>query len=162
MTDRTAPTPEPDAKSTLRAQMRALRRSLTDVPERSEELWRHVVALPELALADTLLVFATLPGEPDTRPLLAWCAATGRLAAAPEANVDPSWPDVVIAPGLAFTAARERLGQGGGWYDRFLADARADCTVIGVCFIEQLVDALPTEPHDISMDVVVTDRGVLR
>ncbi len=86
----------------------------------------------------------------------------GASLPSPEANVDPSWPDVVIAPGLAFTAARERLGQGGGWYDRFLADARADRTVIGVCFIEQIVDALPTEPHDISMDIVVTDRGVLR
>ena len=162
MTDRTAPTPQADAKSTLRAQMRALRRSLPDAPERSEELWRHLIALPELALADTLLVFDTLPGEPDTRSLLVWCAATGRLAAAPEADVDPTWPDVVIVPGLAFTAAGDRLGQGGGWYDRFLSDARPDCVAIGVCFNEQIVDALPTEPHDVTMDVVVTDRGVLR
>jgi len=162
MTDRTAPTPQADAKSTLRAQMRALRRSLPDAPERSEELWRHLTALPELALADTLLVFDTLPGEPDTRSLLVWCAATGRLTAAPEADVDPTWPDVVIVPGLAFTAAGDRLGQGGGWYDRFLSDARPDCVAIGDCFNEQIVDALPTEPHDITMDVVVTDRGVLR
>ena len=162
MTDRTAPTPQADAKSTLRAQMRALRRSLPDAPERSEELWRHLTALPELALADTLLVFDTLPGEPDTRSLLVWCAATGRLAAAPEADVGTTWPDVVIVPGLAFTAAGDRLGQGGGWYDRFLSVARPDCVAIGVCFNEQIVDALPTEPHDVTMDVVVTDRGVLR
>jgi 5-formyltetrahydrofolate cyclo-ligase len=142
--------------------MRSLRRSLPDRSERSEELWRHLTALGELAVADTLLVFDSLPGEPDTRSLLVWCAATGRLAAAPEADVDPAWPDVVIVPGLAFTAAGDRLGQGGGWYDRFLAGARADCVAIGVCFTEQVVDSLPVEPHDVAMSLVVTDRGVLR
>ena len=162
MTDRTAPTPRADAKSALRAQMRALRRSLPDRSDRSEELWRHVTALPALAVADTLLVFDTLPGEPETRSLLVWCAATGRLAAAPESDVDPAWPDVVIVPGLAFTVEGDRLGQGGGWYDRFLADARPDSTAIGVCFFEQVVGALPVEPHDVTMDLVVTDRGVLR
>jgi 5-formyltetrahydrofolate cyclo-ligase len=108
------------------------------------------------------MAFTTLPGEPDTRSLLVWCAATGRLAAAPEADVDPTWPDVVIVPGLAFTAAGDRLGQGGGWYDRFLSEVRPDCVSIGVCFAEQLVDVLPVEAHDVTMDHVVTDRGVVR
>jgi 5-formyltetrahydrofolate cyclo-ligase len=161
MTDRTAPTPQAATKSELRAQMREVRRSLPDRFERSEELWRHLTALPELVYADTVLVFDSVPGEPETRSLLAWCAATGRLAAAPEADVAPTWPDVVIVPGLAFTIEGDRLGQGGGWYDRFLADTRAGCTAIGVCFFEQVVDALPVEPHDVTMDLVVTDRGVL-
>ena len=73
--------------------------------ERSEELWRHLIALPAMAAAETVLAFTTLPGEPETRSLLVWCAATGRLAAAPEADVDPTWPDVVVVPGLAFTAS---------------------------------------------------------
>ncbi|HUS42822.1 MAG TPA: 5-formyltetrahydrofolate cyclo-ligase [Ilumatobacteraceae bacterium] len=162
MTDRTAPAPQPESKSVLRGAMRELRRSLSDRADRSEELWRHVTALPEVAVAETLLVFDTVPGEPETRSLLVWCAATGRLAAAPEADVDPGWPDVVIVPGLAFTKGGDRLGQGGGWYDRFLSEVRADCSSIGVCFAEQVVDVLPVEPHDVTMDVVVTDRGVLR
>ncbi len=121
-----------------------------------------MTAMPAVAVAETVLAFTTVPGEPETRELLVWCAATGRLAAAPEADVEPTWPDVVIVPGLAFTAAGDRLGQGGGWYDRFLAHVRADCTTVGVCFAEQLVDSLPVEPHDVTLDHVVTDRGVVR
>jgi 5-formyltetrahydrofolate cyclo-ligase len=162
MTDRTAPPPEAADKATLRASMRVVRRSLADCDERSEVLWRHLIALPAMAAAETVMAFTTLPGEPDTRSLLAWCAATGRLAAAPEADVDPTWPDVVIVPGLAFTARGDRLGQGGGWYDRFLSEVRPDCVSIGVCFVEQLADVLPVEPHDVTMDYVVTDRGVVR
>jgi 5-formyltetrahydrofolate cyclo-ligase len=126
------------------------------LPQTDSETW----AL--MADAETVLAFTTIPGEPDTRALMVWCAATGRLAAVPEADVDPSWPDAVIVPGLAFTTAGDRLGQGGGWYDRFLSEVRADCVTIGVCFAEQLVDALPVEPHDVTMDHVVTDRGVAR
>ena len=142
--------------------MRTLRRSLNGLDERSEELWRHLIELPSVAVAETLLVFTSVPGEPDTQSLLVWCAATGRLAAVPEADVDPTWPDVVVVPGLAFTAAGERLGQGGGWYDRYLAQVRADCTTIGVCFAEQIVDTLPVEAHDITMDHVVTDQSAVR
>ena len=162
MTDRTAHPSEANDKAPLRASMRAIRRSLPDRAERSEELWRHLISLPTVAAAETVLAFTTLPGEPDTRTLLVWCAATGRLAAVPEADVEPTWPDLVIVPGLAFTAAGDRLGQGAGWYDRFLSAVRPDCVSIGVCFAEQLVDALPVEAHDVIMDHVVTDQGVLR
>ena len=142
--------------------MRTLRRSLPDRAERSEELWRHLIALPPVAVAETVLVFTPVLGEPETRSLLVWCAATGRLAAVPEADVDPTWPDVVVVPGLAFTAAGERLGQGGGWYDRYLAQVRADCATIGVCFAEQILDTLPVEAHDVTMDHIVTERGIVR
>lgn len=162
MSDRTAPAPEADAKVALRATMRSMRRSLPDREVRAEALWRHLTALPAMGVAETVLGFASLPGEPDTRSLFVWCAATGRLVAVPEADVEPSWPDAVIVPGLAFTAAGDRLGQGGGWYDRFLSTVRTDCTMIGVCFAEQIVGALPVEAHDIVMDHVVTDQGVLR
>jgi 5-formyltetrahydrofolate cyclo-ligase len=162
MSDGTAPTSETDAKSGLRVSMRSMRRSLPDRDARAEHLWRHVTAHASMATAETVLGFTSLPGEPDTRTLFVWCAATGRLVAVPEADVEPSWPDVVIVPGLAFTTAGDRLGQGGGWYDRFLSKVRPDCTTIGVCFAEQIVDALPVEAHDVSMDHVVSDRGVLR
>ena len=162
MADHTPPRSDVGEKSSLRASHRALRRSLPARDERSEELWRHLIELPAAAAAETVLAFTSLPGEPETRSLLVWCAATGRLAAVPEADVEPDWPDVVVVPGLAFTAAGDRLGQGGGWYDRFLSEVRPDCTSIGVCFAEQIVDTLPVEAHDVVMDHVVTDRGVVR
>jgi 5-formyltetrahydrofolate cyclo-ligase len=150
------------SKAELRLEMRALRRSLADRADRSESIWRSVIELPELFTAEQVLAYSTIAGEPETAPLRTWCAATGRLLAVPEGDVDPYWPDVVIVPGLAFTARGERLGQGGGWYDRFLGATRPDCATIGVCFVEQVVDSLPIEPHDVVVDRVVTDRGVLR
>ncbi len=162
MTDRTARDPEAAGKAELRSEMRALRRSLPDRDSRSEEICRHLITLPAVAGAESLLAFTSLPGEPETQSLFVWCAATGRLVTVPEADVDPLWPDVVVVPGLAFTTAGERLGQGGGWYDRFLSEVRSDCAAIGVCFAEQIVDVVPVEAHDVTMDHVVSDRGVVR
>ncbi len=64
-------------------------------------------------------------------------------------------PDVTIVPGLAFTRTGLRLGQGGGYYDRYLAQHPATYK-IGLCFNEQLNDELPADAHDIYMDEVVT------
>ncbi len=69
--------------------------------------------------------------------------------------------DVSICPGLLFTRDGRRLGRGGGHYDRFLA-AHPATLAIGLCFTAQLVDDLPTEPHDRAMHVVVTEAGVHR
>lgn len=167
MSDRTAPPDDrsdglPDDKAALRSSMRTLRRSLPDRDQRSVALWRHLTGLASLAVADQVLAYSSLPGEPDTAPLMAWCAATGRLSAVPESGIEPGWPDVVIVPGLAFTSDGDRLGQGGGWYDRFLAEIRRDCTTIGVCFAEQVVDSLPVERHDVAVDHVLTDAGIVR
>jgi len=60
-----------------------------------------------------------------------------------------------IVPGLAFTQDGKRLGYGGGWYDRLLADENGTLK-IGVAHEFQIVDDLPHEPHDILLDRVVT------
>ena len=67
--------------------------------------------------------------------------------------VEPGSIDLVLVPGLAFTVDGGRLGQGGGHYDRFLAECRAPA--IGVCFAEQLVDELPLRAHDVRLLRVV-------
>ena len=159
MTDRT---PLIDAKVELRRRMRTLRRGLADRELRSESLWGHVRALPELAGARRVLSFSTVPGEPEVTSFHAWLSARGTEVALPEDEVAPDWADVVIVPGLAFTPGGQRLGQGGGWYDRFLAGVRDDCVTIGVCFDEQLLAEVPTEAHDVLVDLVVTDRGRCR
>jgi len=68
-------------------------------------------------------------------------------------------PDVMLVPGLGFTEQGHRLGRGGGFYDRWLAGFNGK--KIGLCFEEQLLQALPTESHDVVMDLVVTDKRVL-
>jgi 5-formyltetrahydrofolate cyclo-ligase len=146
-----------DAKAELRTTMRRLRRTLDDPSGRAQRIWARVTELPAIGRADRVLVFTSVLGEPDTAPFLRWCAASGKETAVPEDDPDPGWPDVVIVPGLAFTVGGDRLGQGGGWYDRFLAGRRPDCITIGVCFAEQIVDRLDLEPHDVRLDRVVTD-----
>lgn len=64
-------------------------------------------------------------------------------------------PEVAIVPGLAFTRSGLRLGQGGGYYDRYLAQHPATYKV-GLCFDEQLADVLPCDAHDAMMDQVVS------
>ncbi len=61
---------------------------------------------------------------------------------------------IVFIPGLAFTRTGERLGQGGGFYDRWLSD-RPDLVVVGVGFTCQLVENIPCEPHDRRVDGLV-------
>jgi 5-formyltetrahydrofolate cyclo-ligase len=152
-----------DAKRALRRTMRAMRRALPDQQDRSDRLWSHVRALPEVVAAEAVLVFASVPGEPITAPFIEWCREQGKTVGLPEdePSVAPESIDVVIVPGLAFTATGERLGQGGGWYDRFLARVRPECVTIGVGFQQQLLAELPTEAHDIPLTLVVSDTGVV-
>ena len=67
----------------------------------------------------------------------------------------------VIVPGLAFDRRGHRLGRGAGVYDRFLATLAPNTLRIGVIPDAQLVDALPTEPHDVPMHLVVTEKRVI-
>ena len=64
-------------------------------------------------------------------------------------------PQIVFVPLLGFTERGERLGQGGGHYDRWLGD-HPDAIPIGIGWDGQLVEHLPLEPHDRSMQAVVT------
>lgn len=68
--------------------------------------------------------------------------------------------DAVLILGLAFDRRGYRLGYGGGYFDRFLAGRPMPAIGLGYDF--QLVDELPTEPHDVPMAVVVTDRDLWR
>lgn len=116
----------------------------------------------------TVMVFEPVPGEPDLAEFVEWCRAHGVATVAPspapdaDAPIDPAVVDVVVVPGLGFTPDGHRLGQGGGWYDRFLARMRPDALKIGVGFDVQLVGELPTEEHDVTLDAVVTESGVVR
>ncbi|HZZ26591.1 MAG TPA: 5-formyltetrahydrofolate cyclo-ligase, partial [Pirellulales bacterium] len=68
--------------------------------------------------------------------------------------------DVCICPGVAFTEVGERLGAGGGFYDRYLA-TQPPRLVIGLAFECQLVPELPLELHDRRMDYIITENRVM-
>jgi 5-formyltetrahydrofolate cyclo-ligase len=76
--------------------------------------------------------------------------------------IDPQTVDLAIVPGLAFDAHGGRLGYGKGYYDRILASCRAMCCKIGVGYAWQVIAGdLPLASHDVRMDLLVTDAGVI-
>lgn len=74
----------------------------------------------------------------------------------------PIVPQVVLVPFVAFDAAGHRIGRGGGFFDRYLAaDANGAATqAVGVGFEAQRVPAIPKQPHDVDLAVIVTDMGI--
>lgn len=67
---------------------------------------------------------------------------------------DYSTIDLAVIPGMAFNKDGHRLGRGKGYYDRLLPHLK--CPKIGICYPHQLLNNLPTEPHDMNVDRVVS------
>jgi 5-formyltetrahydrofolate cyclo-ligase len=69
----------------------------------------------------------------------------------------------IVTPGLAFDHVGQRLGRGAGHYDRFMTSPDLEHAVkVGVCWSMQLVQAVPTDPHDVRMDWICYERGVVK
>ena len=175
-----------DAKAALRREMRRIRAAIADRSERSLRLCAEAVAECDRAGSGlAVLAFCGAGSEPDTASLIGALLAAGHTVHLPRVEgkvmvavrvwpgeelqagafgipspsgpaVDPSTIDLVFVPGLAFTSDGRRLGQGGGFYDRFLPLLRPGCLTIGVGFVEQLVEYLPVEPHDRVLDRILT------
>ncbi len=73
----------------------------------------------------------------------------------------PGTLDLILVPGVAFTRSGERLGRGGGFYDRLLAELPAHTIKIGICFDAQILAELPVEPHDQRVHFLATESGLL-
>lgn len=179
----------PSEKAALRQRFRARR---AGAPARvSGAIVARVLALPEAASARAVMAFWPLAGEVELRPLIDALAARGVTVALPVVVPGPApqlvaraytpgalvagpWGlmeppetappvgilDVVVVPALALGRDGSRLGYGGGYYDAFLATTSA--LRVGVAPHACLVGALPAEPHDARLDVVVTERETVR
>lgn len=66
---------------------------------------------------------------------------------------------VCFVPGVAFTKNGERLGQGGGYYDRFL-EQYPTLRTVGICYSSMLLDTIPAEGHDKCVDAVITEEMI--
>ena len=74
--------------------------------------------------------------------------------------IDISSLSGIIVPGIAFDLAGYRLGRGLGYYDRALNSFMGK--KIGVAFSWQVTETLPREPFDIPMDIIVTEKSIIR
>ncbi len=79
-----------------------------------------------------------------------------------ERVVSPGEIDVVVIPGAGYDDAGNRVGYGGGYYDRFLSQTEKKLFVAAPAFEEQIADMIPAEEHDVKVDIIVTDRRIIR
>lgn len=115
----------------------------------------HTLALPRFASRAAPMTFARHTDPYDESDLTV--GPFGMLQ--PDDAADTLIPDVLFVPLVGFTAALERLGQGGGHYDRWLVE-HPPALGVGLAWDAQLCDALPTEPHDRSLDAVITPTRI--
>jgi 5,10-methenyltetrahydrofolate synthetase len=137
----------------------------------------------------TVSAYWPFRGEPDLRDLMATISADGGRCALPvvverhRPLVFRQWspgqplergvwnipvpaegagviPDVVIAPVVGFDPRCYRLGYGGGFFDRTLAALPARPRVLGVGYSGAAIPTIYPQPHDIAMDLIVTEDGV--
>ncbi len=113
------------------------------------------IALPVARPAEPLvfrLVRAGDTPEPDALGI-----------AAPPAGAPEAFPQLIIAPVLAFDRRGGRLGQGGGHYDRTIAAlrARGPVFVLGLAYAGQEIAAAPVESHDQALDAILTENGYI-
>lgn len=112
-----------------------------------------------------LPVVSTVAGPLD------WAVHDGSLRPGPLGVLQPTGPllgptevggaDLVLVPALAVSRDGLRLGRGGGHYDRTLPLARAGVPLIAVIRDEELLDAVPAEPHDVRVTAVLTPHAGL-
>ncbi len=69
--------------------------------------------------------------------------------------------DLVVTPALGFDRKGNRLGRGGSFYDRFFANDQLRALKCGFGFAEQVMDSIPVAEHDLPVDMLVTDEGII-
>jgi 5-formyltetrahydrofolate cyclo-ligase len=120
------------------------------------------ICLPRTHRRPARLTFHSIPTPPGAT------RASVRAGLVPGAYgiLEPTGPEVplhalelVVVPALAFDRQGYRLGWGGGYYDRVLAELPARAVTVGVGFAFQVVDELPREPHDLPVMRVLTPSG---
>lgn len=163
----------------LKAEMTAEQRAVL-----SSAICDSVLRLPLWQKARVVMLYSALPDEVDVAALIEKAWQEGKQVLLPKVtgettmevqSVGPDTPffagafgisepmgrkfqdllsiDLVVVPGMAFDGRGNRLGRGKGYYDRFLP-ALTRAYKLGVCFPYQLVDAVPSDPHDCRMDAV--------
>lgn len=152
----------------------------------SRSIFEQVEAHPAFVEASVVALFASLPDEPQSMPFITRWSHTKRIVLPRvEGEVmhfydydpkqmlpgafgisEPQNPtacppqdiDLMIVPGVAFTPDGKRMGRGKGFYDRYLSQHNLHAHTIGICFREQLVSNLPTNPHDKCVDQIICNN----
>lgn len=161
-----------------------------EVSRASRAIANQLFELPEYQRAQVLLVYAATKHEVDTRAIIERAFADNKVVALPVSSDDGRmefyqiWDysdlrpgrfgilepmqdlavnptqGLMLVPGVAFDSHKNRIGQGGGYYDRYLG-AHQELTTIGLAYDFQMVDAIDAEEYDQKMDLVITDAQII-
>ena len=171
-------------KKSLRVEIKALKKQHTkeQLSEQSEKILAQLEQHPDFVKAERVMLYSALPDEVQTQAFLEkWHlkkqiilptvvgddiipVAYGKDTSFAVGDFNILEPqnepykgdfDLIIVPGVAFDRKGNRLGRGRGYYDRFLCQ-HLDVKRIGICFNFQLLEEIPTEPFDITMDEVIS------
>ncbi len=140
-------------KNTALAGYMPIRTEIDPLPVMAD--WSSVVCVPVIQGAGLPLLFYRWTPECDM--------VAGPFGAAVPAVAETVIPAVLIVPLVAFDGNFMRLGYGGGFYDRTLEKLRAqqETVAIGFAYGAQEANALPMEPTDQPLDLIVTEKGIL-
>ena len=132
-----------------------IRTEIDPLPAMSEAAAHGPVCVPVIEDNGLPLRFARWEPEVQMVP--------GPFGAQVPATLDWITPEILIVPLVAFDAAGHRLGYGGGFYDRTLEQLRGTgaALAIGFAYDAQETDALPQEPTDAPLDMMVTETRVI-
>jgi 5-formyltetrahydrofolate cyclo-ligase len=176
-------------KEDIRRFIKAQKALLTDEERMraADAVFAALESSPAFIMADNILLYHSLPDELSTRAfidkwhtrkhfflprvngvnldVLPYNRSTLQLGAfqieEPQGDEvsDISDIELIVVPGIAYDRRGNRVGRGKGYYDRLLTSTRA--TKIGVGYDFQLVDEIDAEPHDVLMDVIVTEHELI-
>lgn len=77
-------------------------------------------------------------------------------------QLKPESKVLVLVPGRGFSKTGARLGRGKAYYDTYFSQIHQKLTMAGICFECQIIQDLPVESHDIFMDLVITEKGIIK
>lgn len=176
-------------KSDIRRKIKNLRLMLSELEKEAAatEVFDRLEHTAAFLMADRVLMYHSLPDELSTRTFLKKWGSRKHFYL-PRVNgvnleilpydesrlelgafhieeptgddtVDADTIELIIVPAVAYDSRGNRLGRGKGFYDRLLQTTGA--TKIGVGYDFQLVDEIPVEPHDVPVDMVITQKRTI-
>lgn len=162
-----------------------------EVKSYSRAIFDRLVTLEEFKRATCVGAYLSLPSEVQTDDIIHACWDAGKTVCVPYfipekryygmSRLDPKAPikmkkwnlrepenpdpmdaaklDLILVPAMAFDVNGVRLGHGGGHYDRLLLNVKG--YRLGLAFHEQVVEQLPSEPHDENVQAILTEQKLI-
>ena len=152
-------------KEELRQHMRQKRKMLSLTNQETANIVERFQHLISNFQHPTIALYEKMGGEIDPACLVEEAEKQNIQCVFPEVIDSKTMtftktPDILIIPLLAFDRQGNRLGQGGGYYDRYLENNNA--LKIGLAYAQQEYEGLPTEPHDQKLDWIITPKEAIK